>query len=674
MAVTHRVIAAVICALLTGCGGSFQLGFWDTPPGKKIIGDVEFHGNDEISSGAIEDRLHTHSDNWTWGAKPLYDPTDVASDATRIESFYAAQGYFDAQVTKYWVEDIDDDVVRVHFRLKENKPTLVREIGFVGLDPAAAGDDDEWRERITGLEAEMREQIALRPQRRWQEVEHEEAKTRIRRTLLDRGFAWAEVFGEVRVARDAGRCDVVFRVVTGPLVRVGAVSVDGNDVISAERILRRSHLDEGVVADKDVRDRTRRDIYALGVFYSVHVEVVRPSIDEVLDGKPRTWSNISALELPAVLPLRIGVNETPMRAIKASLGLSAGPAESDIFVKAGFEHRNLFGGMRYLSIEAIPRYVWLPSPFTTNDLDQGPGFQLRTDFRQPSFFDEWLNLAIGLEYELKVEKHRRSHNLRGSLGFSRRLAEGLTARAGYTAEFISYFNVTDDLVSADLTKFGVEFRKQATLAYFEQALTLDLRDNPFDARRGVYVSLRAQEAHKYFGSSFDYIRLLADLRGFWTPWDFLTMGLRFRYGQAFPLSAGDIPLGARIYGGGATDMRGYGAQLMTNEPVCTDGDCAHKSQIVVGGNLALVASFETRWRLPWWGLGLVAFVDVGNVWSTMGDFDIADIDVAVGPGLRIDTPVGPIRADVGFLVRPFPPRLPKKKWIPEFHLSIGQAF
>lgn len=664
---------AAICALLGGCAGSFQLGFWDPPDGQRIIGDVEFHGNDEISGSAIEDGLHTHSDNWVWGAKPLYDPADVASDATRIESLYAAQGYFDAQVTRYWVEAIDAEVVRVHFELKENDPTVVRHVGFVGLEPDAAGDDEEWRSRLVGLEARIRRRIKVRTGERWTESAHEEAKAIIRHELSQPGFAWAEVFGEVRVAREEGRCDVVYRVVTGPLVRVAEVIVDGNDVVPAERILRRSHLELGAVADQAVRDATRRDIYALGVFYSVNVEVVRPALEKLLGGKPRTYANIAALDLDAELPVRIGVNETPMRELHASVGISAGPQISDVFVKAGFEHRNLFGGQRYLSIDAIPRYVWLPNPWST-DVDHGPSFELSASFRQPSFFDEWLDLSLGLKYELRVEDGRRSHNLRGSLGFARRIIEGLSVRLSYNAEFISYFAIRDDVDIADLQKFGVEFKRQATLAWFEQSLTLDLRDNPFDARTGMYLLLRVQEAHEYFGSSFDYVRLMGDVRGYWTPVDFLTMAMRLRYGQAFPLGGGEIPVAARMYGGGAADMRGYGAQLLAADPVCADDDCVNNDQLVVGGNLALVASFETRWRLPWWGIGVVAFIDVGNVWSTMGDFDPSEIDISVGPGLRLDTPIGPIRADLAFLIRPFPPRAPGKAFIPQFHLSIGQAF
>jgi len=58
--------------------------------------------------------------------------------------------------------------------------------------------------------------------------------------------------------------------------------------------------------------------------------------------------------------------------------------------------------------------------------------------------------------------------------------------------------------------------------------------------------------------------------------------------------------------------------------------------------------FNGEIRFPLYkGLGMVAFVDSGNVWRKMEEFDISEIRSTAGAGIRYDTPVGPLRLDVG---------------------------
>jgi len=42
------------------------------------------------------------------------------------------------------------------------------------------------------------------------------------------------------------------------------------------------------------------------------------------------------------------------------------------------------------------------------------------------------------------------------------------------------------------------------------------------------------------------------------------------------------------------------------------------------------------------------FYDVGNVWADLGDFGQSDYKQGVGVGIRIKTPIGPLRLDWGY--------------------------
>jgi outer membrane translocation and assembly module TamA len=76
-------------------------------------------------------------------------------------------------------------------------------------------------------------------------------------------------------------------------------------------------------------------------------------------------------------------------------------------------------------------------------------------------------------------------------------------------------------------------------------------------------------------------------------------------------------------------------------------------------------------------LGGVLFLDGGNVWADSFGFKLNDLRYAIGPGLRYQTPIGPIRFDVGWQLNPIPglqvngePQT--RRW--RLHFSIGQAF
>jgi outer membrane translocation and assembly module TamA len=79
---------------------------------------------------------------------------------------------------------------------------------------------------------------------------------------------------------------------------------------------------------------------------------------------------------------------------------------------------------------------------------------------------------------------------------------------------------------------------------------------------------------------------------------------------------------------------------------------------------------STELRFPLFGeFGAALFTDFGNVFRSAFTYRLDALRYTVGPGIRYNTPVGPIRLDVGLIVDRRP-----GEGFGRVEFSIGQAF
>jgi outer membrane protein assembly factor BamA len=90
--------------------------------------------------------------------------------------------------------------------------------------------------------------------------------------------------------------------------------------------------------------------------------------------------------------------------------------------------------------------------------------------------------------------------------------------------------------------------------------------------------------------------------------------------------------------------------------------------VPVGGTSLLVLNEELRF--PLFGrVSAAAFADAGNTFTAERGIVLGDLAVGLGVGLRIRTPLAPVRLDLGF---PVPRRSGESSY--RWHFSIGQIF
>ena len=68
-------------------------------------------------------------------------------------------------------------------------------------------------------------------------------------------------------------------------------------------------------------------------------------------------------------------------------------------------------------------------------------------------------------------------------------------------------------------------------------------------------------------------------------------------------------------------------------------------------------------------IGAAIFVDAGQVGLDPTEFPIDDLQVGTGFGVRVQSPVGPLRVDLGF---PLDRRGDDASW--QVYLSVGETF
>jgi outer membrane protein assembly factor BamA len=206
------------------------------------------------------------------------------------------------------------------------------------------------------------------------------------------------------------------------------------------------------------------------------------------------------------------------------------------------------------------------------------------------------------------------------------------------------------------------------LASLSATATIPRANNPVDPTRGYVATTEVTLASRYIGSSAEqqFTRVLADYAWYRPILRDVVLSWRVRGGMIFSpvhLEGSDVPYvppEQRFYGGGPSDVRGY--QRNQLGPVIyyatrghvdsteANGEPLDPDQVRIaatGGNTMAVGNLELRIPSPIFSerLRLAAFVDVGGVWQRGAT--AVDLRVTPGFGIRVSTPLGPARFDVG---------------------------
>jgi len=342
------------------------------------------------------------------------------------------------------------------------------------------------------------------------------------------------------------------------------------------------------------------------------------------------------------LPISINVQERAPR----RFGAGASYATLD---GAGFEdywlHRNLFGHAERLRFDA--KISGIGSNQDNSFHPENYSYQLGASFTRPGILTPDTDFISSLKANREVLENYTATGLYLQSGLTHIFNDQLQARLVFDA---SRIRTKDDY-------FG---SRNFTLVGLDGRVEFDNRDDAKNAKSGLYAQAtlkpiyEAEYGHVIAASTIEgRIYYKIDQQG-----RFVLAG-RGKIGAIIGATPQHIPSNMLFFAGGGGSVRGFGYRNIGI--ISPTGE-------VIGGRSLLETAGEARVEVTQ-DIGLVGFVDAGQVGEqSYPDFSNS-LKWGAGLGLRYNTGLGPLRLDVA---RP----LNGEKGDPDLglYIGIGQAF
>lgn len=628
-----------------------------------IVRGLRFEGNRSLDDLTLSAAIGTTNSSafarygllrWTTlGEKRYFNPTEFRRDVLRLQVLYRASGFPDVQVDTLVERGADD--VHVTFRITEGAPIRVASVRAEGVD--SVPDPSRLLRDLPLGAGDVFSRFTL-----------QDAEDTLVARLWNSGFPTADVSASWTVDSAARLAEVVLRAAPGTPAVFGPVTVSGMVGVDSAFIASLVTAREGRTYRREALFRSQRALYGTDLFRFASI-----GIDTTVFGPG-----------DSVAPLRVNVLEGRAHRARGSVGF----ATNDCFrVGAGWTARNFLGNGRVVDVSGRLSKIGVGDPLGFG-ADRSICSQLQDDTVGSRLANYALNVSLRRNaflapdntLVLSLFSERRSEfavYLREEIGAgisltretARQIPVTLTYRISFglteanAASFCGFFN-------ACLVSDIAELRQRRVLTTLSLSAVRQRVNNILDPTRGSILSAEATVSSRYLGSARlqQFTRLVADGAVFIPVTRNVVFAGHLRGGAvvapSVDLASGAtnfIPPEQRFYAGGPNDVRGYDRNELgpvvyvvprdsiTFGPGGTADFPESAARIAAtGGNRVLIANAELRFPAPFLGdrFRLAAFVDAGALWDGTGR--PGSVRVTPGGGIRVASPLGPLRLDVGY--------------------------
>jgi outer membrane protein assembly complex protein YaeT len=687
---------------------------------ERVVRGLSFVGNRALDDYTLEIAIATTKSGWFarfpivrslgLGEKRYFNEVEFRRDVVRLILLYRQSGYMNAVVDTV-VQRTPRDVY-ITFRIHEGEPVRVVRLDVMGLD----GILD-----VTKLKRELPLQVGDPFNRFLLQASADTVVGRLRNT----GYPYAEVLRNFDSEAGILKAEVELDVQPGPRMRIGPVAIHGLHDIDTGTVRRISSVRPGHVFREDDLYQTQRDLYGLGVFNSVNVVL----IDSLL---PQ-----STAQRDSIVGVLIQLQEGPRHQVRTGVGY----ATVECFrVQSGWTAHDFLGAARTFDLLARVSKLGAGTPKQSTGFNQfcNPfggtwrwdtlNYSLAATIRQPAFLSRSNVGTLGLVAERRSEFGIYTRqavggnaditvNARGPLPVTLGYSYSYGKTVASDAVFCVLFRLCDSTSRSFL-------RDPRPFGAVTITAVRDRVNNLLDPSEGSLTTATLLHASRLVGSGslYEFNRGEVEVARYYSIGRRTVFAWRARGGTILPRKvtlAGQgvryVPPDQRFYGGGPNSVRGYGRNELgplayfirfrdSIDVAATQaaGDTVWRgvTKVPTGGNTAIILNAELRFPSPILAqrIRLGLFVDAGQVWERGEELvSISGMRVTPGAGVRIATPLGPVRIDAAYngyptergpllfldstgVVKPirnsYPPvRAPKTFWQKVIiQVAVGQAF
>ena len=567
-----------------------------------------------------------------WASKPALTEDDIVDDIKKIKLYYQAHGFFSTKIDytlspgKKLHRETDSSkqpapsdlhpspthTAKVTFLITEGEPVLVESIDISIKEPSPA---------VPAIN--MVSTLPLKKNARLAATEYKETKVVLQKWFGNKGYPFAVVTSKATVQMATKRASVTYVIDPGPQCAFGPLTVSKDSVPIRDQIIERAvTFKEGDIYETRKVEQSQRNLYNLDVFKSARIQADDPVTEK------------------QVVPMSLTLKEKKRHSVKIGIGYGS---EDGARLKVGWTRRNIAGWAGRFSVDA-----------KHSDLYEG----ISATYAQPYFWDARTNLSTGVGTEKEMLDSYDSLETYANLNLTRNVDRHWQVLGGYRLEL----SKLDDLSITDpkeLLAFQDENNYLISSLLF--GVVRNKTDDDINPTRGYVFSAMLEAASGLYGSDISFLSPEIELKTYLPTAFQVVFAGRLKAQSILETEDTDhIPIFKRLFLGGSNTVRGYRFQNLglldeTGNPL--------------GGLSALNANFELRRRL-YKSLAGVLFLDMGLLSDDAFDYDFSDMRFSSGAGVRYDTPVGPIRVDVGYKLNPETSK--EDRW--RIHFSIGHAF